>query len=999
MKPPVLRSALSASILCLLAPLSLKAELNWISSPKTLEANAVTFTREFEIAGTVRSANLKVAATKSGSVTLNGRALGATPARFDVTGDLKSGRNVLVIGASEAKANQPRAVALLTIEMADGSKQVIETGDSWTVATTGKNATAPSAASHSGKYDEKNDVLSLFPPVVTAASDIHVPKDFKVELLYRVPRLEQGSWVALTVDQKGRLLGADQYGGIYRITPAASDSKNPEADTKVEPLQTEVKGIHGLLYAFDSLYVMVGEGPQKGIFRLTDTKGTDQFDKCELIVPLDGSGEHGPHSFQVSPDGKSVYFCAGNHTKPPSRIDHVRGAQAWSEDHLLPRLWDANGHAKGILAPGGYIGKIDPDGKNLEIVCTGFRNEFDFAFNLNGDIFSYDADMEWDIGTPWYRPTRINQAPSGGDFGWRSGAGKWPAYYADSLPATIDIGPGSPTGVTSGRGAKFPAKYQKAIFANDWTYGTMYAIHMTPNGAGYTAVKEEFVTGKPLSLTDVVIRPQDGAMYFAIGGRRNQSALYRVVYTGNETTAPAQPDTLPAEAKLRREMEALHVDGTGPEAVAKAWPHLSSKDRFLRFAARVAIEKQPASGWSEKALSETNPQASIEALIALARVGDKAVQPKLIEALSRLEYKKVDTSLRLPLLRAWQLAFTRMGKPTAEVCAKLAKQLDPLFPQKDAFENRELLQLLVFLDSQTVVSKAVAMMQTLGDDHEEIASAELLARNDNYATAVKATSGSRPNKQQIAFAYTLRNATVGWTPALHKEFFSWFPRTAQWKGGNSFAKFIQNIRADALENVTDVAEKVVLDELSKKPAVLASNLVMPRGPGKAYTVEDIVELAKDGLKRRNFEHGKAMFTTTQCATCHHFANDGGNIGPDLTGAGNRYSIRDLAESILEPSKVISDLYSFQEIEKKDGSVVIGRVLAEENGKYLVMTNPFAPDATTQVTVAEVAARKEYAISPMPPGLINMLGPDEVLDLIAYLFSGGNPQDKAFAPGK
>jgi putative heme-binding domain-containing protein len=142
-----------------------------------------------------------------------------------------------------------------------------------------------------------------------------------------------------------------------------------------------------------------------------------------------------------------------------------------------------------------------------------------------------------------------------------------------------------------------------------------------------------------------------------------------------------------------------------------------------------------------------------------------------------------------------------------------------------------------------------------------------------------------------------------------------------------------------------------------------------------------------------------MYTTTQCATCHHFNNDGGNIGPDLTGAGSRYSVRDLAESIVEPSKVISDLYAFQEIENKDGSVVIGRVLAEENGKYLVMTNPFAPDATVQVAVADVASRKEYGISPMPPGMINMLGPDEVLDLIAYLFSGGNPQDKAFAPAK
>jgi putative heme-binding domain-containing protein len=242
----------------------------------------------------------------------------------------------------------------------------------------------------------------------------------------------------------------------------------------------------------------------------------------------------------------------------------------------------------------------------------------------------------------------------------------------------------------------------------------------------------------------------------------------------------------------------------------------------------------------------------------------------------------------------------------------------------------------------------------------------------------------------------LRNATAGWTPELRKSFFSWFAKSAEWKGGNSFAKFLINMKTDALANVSDPAEKTALEELSKAKPVVASNLVMPKGPGRVYTIDDVVALAKDGLKGRNFENGKAMYATTQCATCHHFNNEGGNIGPDLTGAANRYSVRDLAESIIDPSKVISDQYAFQEITLKDGSLVIGRVIGEENGKFLVMTNPFAPDATAQVPVANVASRRDYGVSPMPPGLINMLNPDELLDLVAYLFSAGNPKHKAFA---
>jgi hypothetical protein len=132
----------------------------------------------------------------------------------------------------------------------------------------------------------------------------------------------------------------------------------------------------------------------------------------------------------------------------------------------------------------------------------------------------------------------------------------------------------------------------------------MYAIHQEVQGASYTATKEEFVSGIPLPLTDVIIHPTDGNMYFMIGGRRTQSGLYRVSYTGSESTAPAKPRTISAEAKLRRELEQYHLDGTGPDAIEKAWPHLNHSDRFVRYAARVAIEKQAVANWKDKALAD-----------------------------------------------------------------------------------------------------------------------------------------------------------------------------------------------------------------------------------------------------------------------------------------------------------------------------------------------------------------------------------------------------------
>jgi hypothetical protein len=141
-----------------------------------------------------------------------------------------------------------------------------------------------------------------------------------------------------------------------------------------------------------------------------------------------------------------------------------------------------------------------------------------------GDIFGFDADMEWDTGMPWYRPTRVCFMQSGGEFGWRTCSKKWPARWEDSLPAVVDIGPGSPTGVAFGYGAKFPAKYQDALYICDWSYGKMYAVHLAPNGAGYTGVAEEFMSASPLPLTDIEVSKKDGAMYVSVGGRKVQSA-------------------------------------------------------------------------------------------------------------------------------------------------------------------------------------------------------------------------------------------------------------------------------------------------------------------------------------------------------------------------------------------------------------------------------------------------------------------------------------------
>lgn len=1013
--------------------LMLQAEPEWIWTSKNAGANEqADFRTEFVIAGGIKKADLNLTCDNGATVLLNGKQVLVNsnwdaPSHENVKAHLRQGKNEILVQAHNVDGIAA-LVAVMVIEGTDGKKTTIETNGKWQAAPHGK--TDWKSAVVIAKYGDTpwgkalEGKANVAGAEATDPATITAPAGFKVELLYTVPKNEQGSWVALTVDKKGRLLCGDQYGGVYRLTPPPIGSAEKAI---VEKVETGIGGAHGLLYAFDSLYMMICESvdgnQSQGLYRLRDKDGDDHFDKPVLLSGCKGAGEHGQHSIQLSPDGKGIYFNSGNHTSLPENLAITRAAKGqWDEDHILPRMWDANGHARGILAPGGYICKTDPEGKTVELISAGFRNEFDFAFDANGEMFTYDADMEWDMGAPWYRPTRINHCVSGGEYGWRSGSGKWPAFYEDSLPAVVDIGPGSPTGTIFGTGAKFPAKYQKALFGNDWTYGTMYAVHFKPDGAGFKGVKEEFIFGKALPLTDVVINKHDSAMYFATGGRRTQSAVYRVTYEGKESIAPTAAYAVTPEMKQRHELENLHQEGTGPEAINKAWPFLGSKDRNLRFAARVAIERQPAKLWMERALKEKDTQALIESMIALARVGrtplpaappvsanstgavpattpeNAQLQLSILEALGGIDFKKLDLNHQLQLMRAYQLAFTRLGKPDASVCAKVAEIFDPLYPQADSSLNRELCQLLVFLDSKSVVSKSLALMATASDDAEALATDELLSRNTDYAKAAEEVHKSRPNRQQFFLIWSLRNAKIGWTPDSRKTYFSWFPHARTWKGGNSFKGFIENARKEALVNFVPPGEAAELDALSSKnEAVLAANITPPKGPGKAYATDDVVKIAQGGLKGRNFNSGKNLFSAVMCATCHHFAGDGGNIGPDITGAGNRYSLRDLVENITEPSKVISDQYGSHQIEKNDGSIILGRIVGNDSGKLLVMTNPFAPSVTLAVDEKEIKSKKDYPVSMMPPGLINSLNEDELKDLLAYLLSGGNDKDKMFAP--
>lgn len=395
-----------------------------------------------------------------------------------------------------------------------------------------------------------------------------------------------------------------------------------------------------------------------------------------------------------------------------------------------------------------------------------------------------------------------------------------------------------------------------------------------------------------------------------------------------------------------------------------AWPHLASDDRWLRFAARVAIESQDAGDWQQRALDETNVKAALTALLALARVGDASIQNHLLESLARLACTDLTEEQTLDALRVLQLCFIRMGKPDADAANETIEALSQHYPAKSESVNRELCQLLVFLEAPDVLPKTLALM-----------------------------SAASTQQEQMHYAFVLRNVKRGWTTEQRRTYFSWFNKALrEYNGGNSFKPYLINIRKEAVATLTEAERNELASILeTRAPAAFTPR---PRQLVKEWSFTELEPTLAQVATRRSFNRGKQAFIDAQCVACHRVANEGGAVGPDLTGVSGRFNHRDLLDNILSPSKIISDRYQSFTITKRDGDEVSGCVTEETDDKLVVIVNPLA-NQREEIAKKDIQSRVVSKISAMPEGLLNVLTRDEILDLLAFIESDGKPGSAAF----
>lgn len=908
------------------------------------------------------------------------------------------------------------------------------------------------------------------------------PKGFTVEQVASHDLV--GSVINLTFDHLGRPIVSSEGGGIRILL---DENRDGIFETQ-KSFSEEVSTAMGLHFVGPGDLIVQSRGPDgPALYRLTDSDGDDASDTLETVMKSNGGiGEHGPHAIFTGSDGY-WYVLYGNHAHPAEAGLPDSPSRDLREDFLLPRYVDPRGHATRIRAPGGTVHRVNPETGEWRQIASGFRNPFDMAIDMTGEIFLFDSDMEWDFRLPWFRPISVIHVTPGGDYGWRTGSSKMPRYYIDTLPSVDDVGRGSPVGVCFYHHTAYPEEFEGAFFMGDWSRGRIRVIFPKRAGATYTGETVDFVVGEPLNVTDVAVGPE-GFLYFTTGGRNTRGGVYRVRYsdprTPNYSRDPIQAvlnqpmprsawaqnavtrtktklgdawerelakalfDTgLPPDQRLRT-LEMLQTIGPKPsrktldkllkdddpllragavflmgthsyasvrssltkaltdedplvvrracEALVRAGLNTEAKkvralaerlfnlldhpDRHVRYAARLAIMRVNKNHWQNRVLNDTvtaRKRGALEGLLGLVLTPHTTGEAKaILAALERHGQAELDHDSLLDYLRVAQLVLIRDNpreqnpKRFESLTNLVGPPLLARFPTPDLRANRELQVLLAYM-------QAPETQQALLD----------------YLTPDKS------QEEQIHTVYALRTINKGWTADQRAQLVQWFETGRQLPGAASMEGYIQNLWESVLNILPEnerlqaeetrmqadreVEERLLALITDDEPKIDSDMAQMGFEEVSAYLEYDPMAYSNG-----NIERGKRIFSRARCIDCHTFGTIGRGVGPDLSTVVSRFRRAEILESIMFPSKVISDQYKAVDLDLSDFTTVSG-MLAEESDESLSIIT--IEGKRMDIPKSQIDKRRDSELSLMPEGLLKTMHLGELVDLITFLERGSELQ--------
>jgi putative membrane-bound dehydrogenase-like protein len=661
-----------------------------------------------------------------------------------------------------------------------------------------------------------------------------------------------------------------------------------------------------------------------------------------------------------------------------------------------------------LVLHGGGILRCRQDGTDLHVFSTGLRNIYDIA--LDEELNPFVRDNENDGGSYMIR---VYHTFMGADHGYPY---LYEGHPDEALPPLTDLGRGSSAGGTAYLEQAFPGEYRGALFFCEWGKSVVF-YPREHKGAGFAPMKEtEFATGAPndpygFRPTDVIV-DRDGSLLvtdWADGQRpkRGRGRIYRIQYEG-EKDAPTRG--------------------------------LDSGSYLARLEAQTNIERRGRDGLADLQFEKMTPLGRLHAVWLIARAGDHkrlfeiaehdpdlAVQVQAVRAIADL-FDPVFVEHRIDATR---------GDP------QIARRLSALGRHQDLrmlFEVTVALGRLHWSESPPWLKANLgtpdrplehAAVQTLRRSRNWTAVLEWLDAPDNSPLRPIALRALAGQADVEAVDGLIRRLATAAHPQQRREYAELLCRVHRKPGPWVYWGFRPGPkppntepweRTEAIETALDrmlndpdrEVRSTVLQQMEREKIPLRSETVT-RWLRVEKRFENIAAIlssydsskASSPQTNGDSQHksaperhkrlsqlaladagspvrGREVYLNAEkagCVKCHRLGDQGGKVGPELTGAGRRFSKIHLIESILEPSRVIAPAFRNLSVRLKDGQELIGVRVAETES---LLTLGDAQGQSHTLKKDQIEELQILDLSIMPEGLETGLTDSEFADLIAFL---------------
>jgi putative heme-binding domain-containing protein len=172
-------------------------------------------------------------------------------------------------------------------------------------------------------------------------------------------------------------------------------------------------------------------------------------------------------------------------------------------------------------------------------------------------------------------------------------------------------------------------------------------------------------------------------------------------------------------------------------------------------------------------------------------------------------------------------------------------------------------------------------------------------------------------------------------------------------------------------------------------------LLATNRPRTEWTLADLAPAVEQMKNGRSYATGKQIFTVAACIACHKMDNVGNSFGPDLTKLDPKLKPIDVLKDMLDPSARINEKFQTVQLLLADGQVKTGLVVEETPQQLKLVENPLNKVEPITINKSDIEERQVGKVSIMPKGLLDKLTKDEILDLVAFVYSKGNKQHELF----